>query len=271
VAKAILEGAAKRGLSLLQPESVNAIPGRGIEAAVGGKSLLIGNLALLNEHQIDVSPFEKISAELMDSGSMLMYAAVDGHAAGLFAAVDAIKQDSKAAVAELHKLDIRVVMLTGDNEKAASKIALAVGIDSFRANVLPEDKAIAVREISEGMKVAMVGDGINDAPALASADLGIAVGSGTDVAIESGDVVLMGEGLGGVVTALKLSRAVMRNIKQNLFWAFIYNCLGIPFAAGVAYALGGPLLNPMIAGAAMALSSVSVVSNSLRLRRFKAR
>jgi Cu+-exporting ATPase len=271
VAKAITEAAEKRKIRLPEATSVTALPGRGIEAAVDSRSLLVGNAALMAERGIDVTALDQEITTLSDAGYILMYAAVDGAAAGLFAAVDTIKPDGRHAIESLHNLNIKVIMLTGDNEKAAKSIADMAGIDEVRANVLPEDKARVVESLgADGRRTAMVGDGINDAPALAGADVGIAIGSGTDVAIESADVVLMGDGLSGVATALRLSRAVMRNIKQNLFWAFIYNCCGIPFAAGVVYAFGGPLLNPMVAGAAMALSSVSVVSNALRLRRFNA-
>ena len=270
VSKAIISAAERLGLLPAEASDTAAIPGRGISASVDGREVLIGNSKLMNERGIDISALSADAERLSSEGCMLMFAAVEGQAAGLFAAIDMVKSDSPAAVASLHRLGIKSVMLTGDNEKAAAAIASATGIDDYRANILPEDKAAAVASLSSDISsVAMVGDGINDAPALVSAGLGIAVGSGTDVAIESADIVLVGEGLGPLVSAVRLSRAVMRNIRQNLFWAFIYNCCGIPFAAGVVYALGGPLLSPMIAGGAMALSSVSVVTNALRLRRFK--
>ena len=269
VAKAITQAAFERETDLPEAENITAVPGRGIKATVSGKTVLIGNSLLMQENGVEVNA-AKEQIELENAGCMLMFAAIDGSFAGLFGAVDTIKKDSPDAVASLHNIGINTIMLTGDNEKAAGSIADKANIDKVLAGVLPEGKAGEIEKLREGgSKVCMVGDGINDAPALASADIGVAIGSGTDVAIESADVVLMGSELSGLVTALRLSKAVIRNIKQNLFWAFFYNSVGIPFAAGVLYAFGGPLLSPMFAGAAMALSSISVVSNALRLKRFK--
>lgn len=269
IAKAITEAAKERELPIPSADNITAIPGRGIKAQVGGQQLLIGNATLMEENKIEISAADK-AAELENSGCMLMFAACDGRFAGLFGAVDTIKPDSPNAISDLHNNGITTIMLTGDNENAANAIAKTAGIDNVIAGVLPEGKAGEIEKLkAEGRKVCMVGDGINDAPALASADIGAAIGNGTDVAIESADVVLMGSELSALVTALRLSKAVMRNIKQNLFWAFFYNCIGIPFAAGLFYAFGGPLLSPMFAGAAMALSSISVVSNALRLKKFK--
>jgi Cu+-exporting ATPase len=218
---------------------------------------------------VDITYFKSDAESLSNKGCILMFAAVDGVAAGLFPALDTIRPDSREAISGLHNLGYRVIMLTGDNKNAASAIAEAAGIDEVRANVLPDGKAAVIEELKAGgARVAMVGDGINDAPALTVADVGVAIGGGTDVAIESAGVVLLGDSLSDLVTAARLSAAVIRNIKQNLFWAFFYNCVGIPFAAGVFYALGGPLLPAVFAGAAMAMSSVCVVGNALRLRRF---
>lgn len=199
-----------------------------------------------------------------------MYIAVDGQLLGLMAAADALKPTSKEAVSVLYNMGIDVIMITGDNKNTADAIAKEAGILTVLSDVLPQDKSDKIQKLkSEGKRVAMVGDGINDAPALAQADIGMAIGTGTDVAVESADIVLMRGDLNEVPTAIALSRATMRTIRQNLFWAFIYNSIGIPFAAGIFYIFGGPLLNPMFAGAAMALSSVSVVTNALRLRKFR--
>ena len=263
IAAAVTLAAEQSGLELIPALESAAIPGKGISTVLGGKTVLAGNKALMDANGI------KVSAEGL-ADSTLIFTAVDGVFAGVISARDSIKPDSASAVAALKALGISSIMLTGDNEGSAKSICTEAGIDDYHANVLPGDKAGHVEAIrSSGSKVVMVGDGINDAPALAAADVGIAIGTGTDVAIESADVVLMNGELTGLADAVRLSKAVIRNIKQNLFWAFFYNCCGIPFAAGVVYALGGPLLPPMFAGAAMALSSVTVVSNALRLRRFK--
>ena len=270
VARAIMRGASARGLSLSEPESFRAVPGRGIEAAVLGRRILAGNLKLMEEYGVDTAQAEADASRLTGRGRTLMYAAVDGRLAALFAAADTIKPTSAAAIRRLQALGIEAVMLTGDNRQTADAIAREVGITRVLAEVLPQDKAGEVQKLQQGgARVAMVGDGINDAPALVQADIGMAIGTGTDVAVESADVVLMKGDLTAVAGAIALSRATIRNIRQNLFWAFIYNLAGIPLAAGLFYAFGGPLLNPIFAGAAMALSSVSVVSNALRLRRFK--
>ena len=270
VAKAIADEAARRGIITGACEKLTAIPGRGIEATVDGVEVLIGNAALMSERGVNVTQASDAAEAMSDRGEMLMYAALDGRFAGLFGARDEIKPESADVINSLHKHGKNIIMLTGDNEKAASSIAGSLNLTNFVANVLPGDKAGEIEKLRKnGAGVCMVGDGINDAPALAAADVGIAIGSGTDVAIESADVVLMGSGLQNLLTAVRLSEKVMLNIKENLFWAFFYNCVGIPFAAGVFYAFGGPLLSPMFAGAAMALSSISVVSNALRLRRFK--
>jgi len=214
--------------------------------------------------------WEELSDRLADEGKTPMYIAVSGNLAGIIAVADTVKDTSKKAIEQLHRMGIKVAMITGDNRKTAQAIAKQVGIDRVLSEVLPQDKADEVKKLqSEGRKVAMVGDGINDAPALAQADIGIAIGSGTDVAMESADIVLMRSDLTDVPTAIQLSRSTIRNIKENLFWAFAYNTIGIPVAMGILHIFGGPLLNPMIAGAAMSLSSVSVVTNALRLRRFK--
>ena len=264
IASSIISHAEKANIELLSAENSLLIPGKGISTIIDGKTVLAGNKALMNEKGIScpITPTDKAAT--------FIYVSVDGVCAGLISAKDTIKPSSANAVSALKDMDIASVMLTGDNEGSAKAICTEAGITSCRANVLPGDKAAEVEAIrAEGKKVCMVGDGINDAPALAAADVGIAIGTGTDVAIESADVVLMSGELTSLVDAIRLSKAVIRNIKQNLFWAFFYNCLGIPFAAGVVFALGGPLLSPMFAGAAMALSSVSVVSNALRLRKFK--
>lgn len=269
--EAIVLGAKERGLEFLEVKEFEAITGRGIKADIESSSLLIGNRKLMEEKNIALELLADESDLLAGDGKTPMYVAINEKLAGIIAVADVVKESSKGAIEKLHKMGIEVAMITGDNKKTAAAIAKQVGIDRVLAEVLPQDKSDEVKKLqAEGKKVAMVGDGINDAPALVQADIGIAIGSGTDVAMESADIVLMRSDLMDVPTAINLSRKTIRNIKQNLFWAFGYNTAGIPIAAGILYLFGGPLLNPIFAAAAMSLSSVSVLTNALRLRRFKA-
>lgn len=270
LAQAILEAAEEEGLDLLPVSHFEAVIGRGLSAQVEGRHLLVGNESLMKAKHIDSSAFQEQLLELSQEGKTAMFVAIDGQLVGILAVADEMKSSSLSAVQELQSMGLEVVMLTGDREETATAIAQKAGIQKVIAGVLPDGKAIAIKNLQEaGKKLAMVGDGINDAPALVQADVGIAIGSGADVAIESADVVLMHSDLQDVVKAIKLSQATIRNIKENLFWAFAYNTLGIPIAMGLLHLFDGPLLNPMLAGLAMSLSSVSVVANALRLGRFK--
>ncbi len=268
--EAIVVAGVERGLELFEITSFKSVPGEGIVTLINDKNILIGNNKLMKNNNIDITSVENDVKSLASQGKTPMYMAIDWDLAGVIAVADTLKANSKKAVEALHKLGIEVVMLTGDNEKTAQAIAKEVGIDKVVSDVLPGDKANEVKRLQdEGKNVAMVGDGINDAPALAMANIGIAIGSGTDVAIESADIVLMRSDILDVVGAIQLSKATIKNIKENLGWAFGYNTLGIPVAMGILYAFGGPLLNPMIAAFAMSFSSVSVLLNALRLKRFK--
>ena len=271
LARAVVEGIRSRGYGHFpRPDSFQALPGQGVYAEIGGSEILLGNVELMRAYSVPGLDAEDVTSrmqELADRGRTPLLAAADGHLNLILGVGDELKPEAAEVVSSLHQRGLQVVMLTGDNERTARAVAAQAGIDRVLAEVLPENKAREVSRLQvQGLKVAMVGDGINDAPALAQADLGISMGSGIDVAMESGDIVLMHSDLRQVLTAIDLSRVTVRNIKQNLFWAFIYNSLGIPVAAGVLYLFGGPTLNPMIAAGAMAMSSVSVVSNSLRLR-----
>jgi len=267
--EAIVKEAEARKITFLDAKDFYAIPGHGIEVNIEGDKVLLGNEKLMRDRNIEPALIDE-SARLADEGKTPMFIAINNRLEGIIAVADVVKENSKEAIERLHDMGIEVAMITGDNKRTAKAIAKQVGIDIVLAEVLPADKSNEVKKLQEkGKKVAMVGDGINDAPALAMADIGIAIGSGTDVAMESADIVLMKSDLLDVVTAIKLSKSTIRNIKQNLFWAFAYNTAGIPLAAGLFYALGGPKLNPMFAAAAMSMSSVSVVTNALRLRRFK--
>ncbi len=270
LAEAIVETAQKEGLTLSRPDAFKAVGGKGITASLDSKKVVLGSLEFLLENNIKFPGVAEQTKKLADKGRTVLYLAIDGIPAALFCLADTIKKESRELIGNLQISGIDVVMLTGDNETTALAIAKEAGIDEVIAGVLPDEKAAKVEDLQKGNKVAMVGDGINDAPALARADVGIAMGTGVDIAVESGDIVLIKGDLGDVHTALELSKAVMKNIRQNLFWAFAFNIIGIPVAAGLLYMFGGPGLNPMIAGAAMALSSVIVVSNALRLRFFKA-
>jgi Cu+-exporting ATPase len=268
--EAIVRAAVEQSLPLDHATYFDSTPGQGIEATVEGRSVILGNERLMTARGIDISPLAAAADWLSQDGKTPMFVAVDGSLAGIIAVADRVKGSSAPAIQEMQRLGLEVVMLTGDNRQTAEAVARRVGIDRVIAGLLPEGKVYEVARLQgEGRIVAMVGDGVNDAPALAKADVGIAIGSGTDVAIEAGDVTLVRGELAGVAAAIRLSRATMRIIRQNLFFAFVYNALGIPVAAGLLAAFGGPFLSPMIAGAAMALSSVSVVTNSLRLRHFR--
>ncbi|HFI0096990.1 TPA: copper-translocating P-type ATPase [Streptococcus suis] len=247
--EAIVQKSKEENMTLAKPDHFEAIPGHGIRVEIEGKDMYSGNRKLMLEQKIDLSSMEKGSDRLADEGKTPMYLSVDGELAGIIAVADTLKENSMKAVKELRRRGVEVIMITGDNKRTAKAIAKQVGIDSVLSEVLPEDKAEEVKKLQEaGKEVAMVGDGINDAPALAQADVGIAVGSGTDVAIESADIVLMRNDLTAVLTAIDLSHATLRNIKQNLFWAFAYNLVGIPVAMGLLYIFGGPLMSPMLAG-----------------------
>ena len=267
LAQAIVDRARELELALPDASDFDAQNGKGVTGQVNGKRLAVGNRLLMDAEGADTGAQDSAAEELRAAGATVIFAAVDGTLAGLLAIADPVKENSEAAVRSLQQSGIRVVMLTGDNHTTAAAVARTLGIDEVEAEVLPEDKGHVVKRLrDEGRIVAMVGDGINDAPALATADVGIAMGTGTDVAIESAGITLLRGDLNGIVHALQLSRATMRNIRQNLFFAFAYNALGVPIAAGVLYPLTGMLLSPMIAAAAMSLSSVSVISNALRLR-----
>jgi Cu+-exporting ATPase len=269
--EAIVRGAQERHLTFSEASNFNALAGHGIEARVDNRALLLGNARLMSERSIALDGFTERAEQLAADGKTAMYAAVDERLAGVLAVADEIRPESAEAIAALQRLGLEVVMMTGDNRRTAEAVAKRVGIERVLAEVLPEGKAGEIKrlQVEEGRVVAMVGDGLNDAPALAQADVGIAIGTGTDVAIEASDITLIKGDLRGVLTGIALSRATIRTIKQNLFWAFIYNVVGIPVAAGLLYPLTGWLLSPIIASAAMSLSSVSVVTNSLRLRRFR--
>jgi Cu+-exporting ATPase len=269
LAAAITEGAHQRGVSIPAAAQFGSVTGKGVQARITGRTVLVGNAGLLNAERIQTTALDRIAGELSGQGKTPVLAAVAGEPAGVLAVADTVKDDSAGAIAALRRLGLDVVMLTGDNARTAAAIAGQTGISRVLAEVLPEHKASEVRRLqAEGRRVGMVGDGINDAPALAAADVGLAIGSGTDVAIQAADITLISGSLAGVVTAISLSRATMRNIRQNLFFALGYNTVGIPVAAGILYPFLGIRLSPMIAAAAMALSSLSVVGNANRLRRY---
>ena len=268
--EAILRKAKEGGVNLSETRDFQAIAGQGIEAMIDSRKILLGNLRLMEEKKVRLDGLAERAEQLSGEGKTPMFLAVDGQGAGIIAVADTLKENSRSAVETLHRMGLEVVMLTGDNQRTAKAVANQIGIDRVIAEVVPEMKAEEIRRLqSEGKKVGMVGDGINDAPALAQANVGIAIGTGTDVAMESSDITLIGGDLRGVVTAIALSKATIRNIKQNLFWAFAYNTILIPVAAGALFPFFGILLNPIFAAGAMAFSSVTVVSNALRLRRFK--
>ena len=270
LASAIVEGAINRGIILPDAENFNAIPGHGIEAKIGGRSLLLGNVKLMRDRNIPLNGSETKAALLADDGKTPMYIAIDGKPAGIVAVADTVKEDSKAAIGTLKEMGLEVVMITGDNERTAKAIGRQVGIETVLSEVLPQDKAFNVQKLQlEGKKVGMVGDGINDAPALAQADVGFAIGTGTDVAIAASDITLIKGSLNGVVMAIQISRATMHNVYQNLFGAFIYNVLGLPIALGVLYPFFGLLLSPLLAAIAMSFSSVTVIGNANRLKLWK--
>ena len=270
LAAAIVDGAAERGLTPLEPTRFEAVPGHGVRAWLGERRVLIGKRAFLEAAGVRAGDLEDDATRLADEGKTPVFVALDDRAAGVVAIADPVKADSEAAIAALRKLGLQVVMITGDNRRTADAIARRVGIDRVLAEVLPQDKAHEVRKLQlEGRAVAMVGDGINDAPALAAADVGFAIGTGTDVAIEASDVTLIAGSLRGVVSAIRISRATMANVHQNLLGAFVYNGLGLPVALGLLYPLFGILLSPILAALAMSFSSVTVISNANRLKRFK--
>ncbi|MDX2004190.1 MAG: heavy metal translocating P-type ATPase [Meiothermus sp.] len=275
LAQAIVKGAQARGLEPAEPSAFVAVPGHGVDTVVEGRRVLVGNRKLMEREGVETPSLQSTVEGLQREGKTAMYVAVDGQAAGVVAVADTLKEDSLEAIRAMKELGLEVVMLTGDNERTARSIARQVGIDTVLAEVLPEDKANQVHALKarmgKGQKVGMVGDGINDAPALVEADVGFAIGTGTDVAIEAAAVTLMSGSLKGVAFAIEVSKATMNNAKQSLFGAFIYNVLGIPVAAGVLFPFFGLLLSPILAGAAMAISSVTVVTNANRLRFFKAR
>jgi Cu+-exporting ATPase len=268
LADAVVRYAGSRGYAVRAPEAFQSYTGRGATGVVDGAAVAVGNEALMADYAVDVAPFRPEAARLAAEGKTPVYVAVDGTLAGLLAIADPVRDGSPEAIARLRRMGLEVVMLTGDNRRTAEAVARRAGIDHVVAELLPDGKVAEVRRLQgEGKVVAMVGDGINDAPALAQADVGMAIGTGTDIAAEAGDVVLMRGDLRGAAQAIELSRRTMRTMKQNLFWAFVYNVIGIPIAAGVLYPAFGLLLSPILASAAMAFSSVSVVTNSLRLRR----
>lgn len=268
--EAIVKEAEERHLEFKKSIGFKAIPGLGIEVVIDDNITLLGNKKLMDECHVSLENLEKASDKLAEEGKTPMFIAINGRLSGIIAVADTVKENSKKAIERLHSMGIKVAMITGDNKRTAEAIAKQVGIDRILAEVLPQDKANEVKKLqAEGKRVAMVGDGINDAPALAQADIGIAIGSGTDVAMESADIVLMRSDLMDVPTAIELSKKTIKNIKENLFWAFAYNILGIPIAMGILYLFGGPLLNPIIAALAMSFSSVSVLTNALRLKGFK--
>jgi len=268
LASAIVKGAEERGIGLGSAEGFESITGQGVRGRVDGSQVILGNRKLLQDFGVDPGALMQRAEALRGDGQTVMFVAVNNKVAGLIGVADPIKESTPEAIDQLHKDGIRIVMLTGDNRTSAEAVARRLGIDEVIAEVLPEKKAGIVKRLqSEGRFVAMAGDGINDAPALAQAQVGIAMGTGTDVAMESAGVTLVKGDLRGILRARLLSRATMRNIKQNLFWAFIYNALGVPIAGGVLYPFFGLLLSPMIAAAAMSFSSVSVISNALRLRK----
>jgi Cu+-exporting ATPase len=270
VGEAIVRRAGEERLVLEAVEAFQAVPGHGIRAKVAGRDLLLGNPKLLLEHGVSLDGLEKEAERLANEGKTPVFVAMDRRVSGVIAVADTIKPNSKEAVETLHSLGLEVAMITGDNRRTAEAIAHQLAIDRVFAEVLPAEKAEEVKRLqSEGKVVAMVGDGINDAPALAQAEVGIAIGTGTDVAMEASDITLISGDLRGVVASIALSKRTMRTMKQNFFWAFIYNTVLIPVAAGILYPIAGILMSPLLAGAAMAFSSVSVVSNSLRLRRFR--
>ena len=270
LAQAIVTGAAERGVTVSDPDSFLAVPGHGVEARAEGREILLGNRKLLADRGVSTDDLDERAGSLAGEGKTPMYLALDGRAVGLVAVADTIKPDSVAAIARLRELGLEVAMITGDNARTAAAVAREVGVDRVLAEVLPEEKAHEVQKLQlEGRRVGMVGDGINDAPALTRADVGFAIGSGTDVAIEASDVTLVGGSVQSVVSAIEISQATMRNVKQNLFGAFVYNTAGLPIAAGLLYPFFGVLLSPLIAAAAMAFSSVTVVSNANRLRHWK--
>jgi Cu+-exporting ATPase len=269
LAAAIVRGAEEKKLAMPEVNNFRSVTAGGVAGTVEGKNILVGKLKFLEAEGVAVdAAFQERATALQTDGKTVLFAAVDGKVAGLLAVADPIKESTAEAIAMLHELGVKLVMATGDNRRTAEAVARKLGLDQFEAEVEPADKIKKVNALKEGGQVvAMAGDGVNDAPALAAADVGIAMGTGTDVAMESAGVTLIKGDLRGIAKAIRLSRATMRNIRQNLFFAFVYNALGVPIAAGILYPFFGVLLSPMIAGAAMSLSSVSVITNALRLRR----
>jgi Cu+-exporting ATPase len=270
IGQAITDYARLKKITLLEAWDFKALPGSGLSCRVGGRMVEVGHRQMMEQKGIGYTKLEKLAGRLQQEGKTVVYVAIDSRPAGIIAVADTLRENAVRVIADLKGLGLRTAMITGDHREAAINIAGQLGIDQVLAEVLPGDKAAEVKKLqAAGQKVAMVGDGINDAPALAQANIGIAMGRGTDVAIESADIILISDNLELIAGSLKLSKATLRVIKQNLFWAFFYNVIGIPVAAGALYPLWGILLNPMLAALAMAFSSVSVVSNSLRLRKWK--